>query len=289
MPKIYHNFCKFYDIMGFMKKENNVQGEAQTASQQKTKKLNKEEIFRALKFLGFSISAGVIQIISFTLLYDVIHWLWWPSYLISIILSVVWNFTFNRKFTFKSANNVPIAMAWTLLYYAAFIPISVFGGDALENIGWNGTLVTFIMMVINFVTEFLWQRFFVFRKSINSKPLPKTVEMKLSPSAYEDFVSGDKRVEMRANDEKRKTLLKGDHILFKNQEDESKFFKATITAIKKFDSFDELYKNYDKKDLGYKADEEASPQDMQKYYSPEDVNDGVLAIEVKFNKNKAKV
>lgn len=254
----------------------------------KAKKINKDEIFRALKFLGFSISAGVIQIVSFEILYDAIGWFWWPSYLISIVLSVIWNFTFNRKFTFKSANNVPIAMAWTMLYYAAFIPISVFGGRVLEDIGWNGTLVTFIMMVINFVTEFLWQRYFVFRKSINTKPLPKTVEMKLSTSAFNSFVNGDKKIEMRVNDEKRKTLLKGDHIIFKNRDDESKFFKATIVDITKFDSFEELYNHYDKKDLGYESNQQASPEDMRQYYSQEDMKDGVLAIEVKFNKNKAK-
>lgn len=255
----------------------------------KKKKIDKEEVFRALKFLGFSISAGVIQIVSFTILYEVIHWLWWPSYLISIILSVVWNFTFNRKFTFKSANNVPIAMAWTLLYYAAFVPISVFGGNALEDIGWNGTLVTFIMMVINFVTEFLWQRFFVFRKSINTKPLPKTVEMKLSTSAFKRFVEGEKRVEMRINDEKRKQLKEGDHIIFKNRDEENQSFKAKITKIVHFDSFEKLYQAYDKSALGYFDDEEAHPQDMRQYYSDEDTKDGVLAIEVKiYKKNNAK-
>ena len=145
----------------------NVGGQAE---KKKKKKIDRVELIRALKFVGFSISAGVIQIASFEILFDAIHWIWWPSYLISIVLSVIWNFTFNRKFTFKSANNVPIAMMWTLLYYVAFVPISVFGGNALEDIGWNGTLVTVIMMLLNFVTEFLWQRFFVFRKSIDTQP-----------------------------------------------------------------------------------------------------------------------
>lgn len=261
-----------------MKKEE-IKAEEAQPQEKKKKRISKAEIFRALKFVGFSISAGVIQIASFEILFDVIHWIWWPSYLISIVLSVIWNFTFNRKFTFKSANNVPIAMMWTLLYYVAFVPISVFGGDALENIGWNGTLVTFIMMLINFVTEFLWQRFFVFRKSIDTKPLAKTVEMKLQDEPFEKIKAGTKTVEMRVNDEKRKTLNSGDSILFTKVGTEEKF-KVKIKDIKKFDSFKDLYAAYEKSALGYAENEEAKPEDMQKYYSADDTEDGVLAIEL---------
>lgn len=243
------------------------------------KKISKAEVFRALKFVGFSISAGVIQIGTFEILYDAIHWLWWPSYLISIVLSVIWNFTFNRKFTFKSANNVPIAMMWTLLYYAAFIPASVFGGQALEDVGWNGTLVEALMMVINFVTEFLWQRFFVFRNSIDTNS--KTVEMKLDLQPFESIKNGTKTVEMRVNDEKRKSLKVGDHIIFSQREDENNKIKVVIKKIKKFSTFAELYAAYDKTKLGYGAEDEAKPEDMEKYYSKEDMADGVLAIEIK--------
>ena len=264
--------------------------QADITNNQATKLTRKQQVIQLLKFIAFSLSAGVWQILTFELLYNWTSCLpWWPSYLISIVISVVWNFTFNRKFTFKSANNVPIAMAWTLLYYVAFVPVSVFGGNALEDIGWNGTLVTFIMMVINFVTEFLWQRFFVFRKSINTKPLPKTVEMKLSASAFKRFVEGEKSVEMRINDEKRKQLKEGDHIVFKNRDEENQSFKAKITKIVHFDSFEKLYQAYDKSALGYFDDEEAHPQDMRQYYSDEDTKDGVLAIEVKiYKKNNVK-
>ena len=137
---------------------------------QEKKMTKKEQIIEILKFVGFSISAGVIQILSFELLYNWTKCLpWWPSYLISIILSVIWNFTFNRKFTFKSASNVPLAMTLALIFYAPFIPASVFGGGALEEIGWNGTLVTVLMMVINFVLEFLWQKFVVFNDKVTNK------------------------------------------------------------------------------------------------------------------------
>ena len=129
--------------------------------------INKAEILQFLKFLAFSLSAGVIQLLSFELLYNWTNALpWWPSYLISIILSVLWNFTFNRKFTFKSASNVPISMTLALCFYVIFIPVSVFGGDALETSGWNGTLVTILMMVINFILEFFWDKFIVFNDKI---------------------------------------------------------------------------------------------------------------------------
>ena len=132
----------------------------------------KEQIIQFLKFLGFSLSAGVIQILSFELLYNWIGWkVWWASYLISIVLSVLWNFTFNRKFTFKSASNIPLAMTLVFLYYCVFTPISLFGGDALEGIGWNGTLVTVLMMVLNFLTEYVWDKFIVFNEKVTNKIL----------------------------------------------------------------------------------------------------------------------
>lgn len=125
-----------------------------------------------LKFTGFSISAGVIQLVSDGILCDWTGWLpWWPAYLISVLLSVLWNFTFNRKFTFRAANNVPVAMGLVALYYCAFIPLSVFGGNAIaarlpDSLG---LLVTFMMMVINFVTEFLWDKFVVFNARVTER------------------------------------------------------------------------------------------------------------------------
>ena len=84
------------------------------------------------------------------------------------MLSIIWNFTFNRKFTFKSAKNVPIAMLLVLAYYCVFTPLSIWWGIALTNIGWNEYLVLFITMVINLITEFLWTRFVVYKDSINT-------------------------------------------------------------------------------------------------------------------------
>lgn len=125
-------------------------------------------LWQAIKFTLFSISAGIVQIASFELMYDIIHINYWISYLVSLTLSVIWNFTFNRKFTFKSSNNIPLAMSLVFLYYLVFTPLSTLWGNAMENAGIHGFFVTAFSMIINFVTEFLYQKFVVFRNSINS-------------------------------------------------------------------------------------------------------------------------
>lgn len=131
--------------------------------------MNKKELMCQLfKFVAFSISAGVIQMGLFTLLNELVGWKYWPSYLIALVASVVWNFTFNRKFTFKSASNVPKAMTLVLLYYVVFTPLSTLWGQAMADAGINEYIVLAFTMIVNFVTEFLYQRFFVFRKSINT-------------------------------------------------------------------------------------------------------------------------
>lgn len=142
------------------------------------KKLTKKQEFKNfIKFVLFSCSAGIIQILSFTLLSElIIHdannkYGW--SYFISLTLSVIWNFTFNRKFTFKSANNVTFAMILVLVYYLMFTPLSILWGNALTNIGWNEYLVLIPTMIINMVTEFLWTRYIVYKKSINTAKIKK--------------------------------------------------------------------------------------------------------------------
>ena len=128
-----------------------------------------QEALRAVKFALFSASAGLIQIGSFTLFNEVFHWTYWVCYLLSLVLSVLWNFTLNRKYTFRSAANVPIAMAKVAAYYAVFTPLSTLLGNWLvAGLGWNEYLVTALNMILNFVTEFLYQRWFVFGKSIDT-------------------------------------------------------------------------------------------------------------------------
>ena len=116
-----------------------------------------------MKFLLFSCSAGVIQFSTFTLFFEVFHLQEWLSYLISLALSVIFNFTVNRKFTFKSAKNVPLAMFQITVYYLIFTPISTWWVDALTNANWNAYLVEIGTMVINLITEFCVYRFIVYR------------------------------------------------------------------------------------------------------------------------------
>ena len=136
--------------------------------------MNKTELWRIIKFVLFSASAGIIEIVSFTLLTELTPWTYWPCYLIALVLSVLWNFTLNRRFTFRSANNVPLAMLLVALYYAVFTPLSTWLGSYLaETLGWNEYLVTVINMLLNFVTEFLYDTFVVFRGSIDTNDLAK--------------------------------------------------------------------------------------------------------------------
>ena len=138
------------------------------------KKEKNRELIRTIKFVLFSISAGVIQILSFTLLNELMTWPYWPSYLISVTLSVLWNFTLNRRFTFKSASNVPVAMLKTAGFYVVFTPLTTWMGNYLvEKLLWNEYLVTGINMVLNFVLEYLFQRFVVFRNSLDTNDLAK--------------------------------------------------------------------------------------------------------------------
>lgn len=131
----------------------------------------KKELIRSVKFTLFSISAGVIQVISFTLLTELTPMSYWPCYLIALVLSVLYNFTINRKFTFHSTANIPMAMFKVFLYYCVFTPLSTIGGDYLvEVLGWNEYLVLIFNMMLNFITEFLFTRFVVYGKQVdNSK------------------------------------------------------------------------------------------------------------------------
>lgn len=133
----------------------------------------KQETVRILKYLFFTCSAGAIQIGSSTLFWEVFHWSYWTGYLVALVLSVIWNFTFNRKFTFKSANNVPLAMLKVFGYYCVFTPLSTWWGHALAGLGWNNYAIEIPTMLINGITEFLFNRFVVFGKSINTNDLGK--------------------------------------------------------------------------------------------------------------------
>ena len=129
----------------------------------------KKEVIRSLKFLLFSISAGVIELAASSLLNELTSWSYWPCYLVALALSVLWNFTLNRRYTFQSANNVPRAMALVFAFYCVFTPLSTFLGSFLaDTLGWNEYLVTILNMAANFILEYLYDRLAVFRGSIDT-------------------------------------------------------------------------------------------------------------------------
>ena len=131
-----------------------------------------KELLRTIKFVLFSISAGAIQILSCTLLNELLGLTYWVAYLIALCLSVLWNFTLNRKFTFQSAANVPVAMLKVAGFYAVFTPLSTWWSAVLTEpsygIVWNEYVVLIGTMLINFVTEYLFQRFVVFGNSLDT-------------------------------------------------------------------------------------------------------------------------
>lgn len=132
--------------------------------------MEKKEWLRTLKFTLFSLSAGIIQLVGDIVFNELLHWDYWVSYAISLTLSVLWNFTLNRKFTFHSASNVPIAMLKVAGFYLVFAPLSTWWTAVLTGPSflWNAYVVQIGTMVINFVSEYLFQRFVVFGKSLDT-------------------------------------------------------------------------------------------------------------------------
>ncbi len=145
----------------------------ETSGSQDAPLKSRESLIQAIKFTLLSISAAGIEAVSFiilerltTLPYDIKH-------VISVVLSVLWNFTLNRRYTFKSANNVPIAMLKVGLFYAIFIPLTAWLGKLADGAGVNEYIIKGSTMVLNFVGEFLWWKFIVFRGSENTNALAK--------------------------------------------------------------------------------------------------------------------
>lgn len=130
--------------------------------------MNKKSFLQAVKYALFSVSAGIIQAVSFALLFNVLlgekQELFWVCHITALVLSILWNFTLNRKYTFQSANNVPIAMLKVAGFYLVFTPVSAYLGQLAASAGWNGLLVEALTMIINFVLEFLFFKFVVFRE-----------------------------------------------------------------------------------------------------------------------------
>ena len=132
--------------------------------------VKKKEYLRAIKFLLFSISAGVIQFVSFALMDLIPDFDYVIKAYIALTLSVVWNFTFNRKYTFRSISNIKVAMFKTFCYYLVFAPLSIHLADIylVKTLYWNELIVTGCTMLINLITEFLFQRFFIYNNSLDT-------------------------------------------------------------------------------------------------------------------------
>ena len=155
-----------------------------SGSENKSEK-NRKNLWRMVKFTLFSVSAGIIQIVSYTLFYEALHWAPWLAYLVSLILSVLWNFTFNRKYTFRSDADLKKSMLLVALFYVVFTPLSTWwtaaltgenpftGAAASEGTAVNNYVVQIGTMLINFVTEFLYQRFVVYRNTIDTNAQAK--------------------------------------------------------------------------------------------------------------------
>ncbi len=132
--------------------------------------MENKTLWQGIKFTLFSVSAGVIQIGSFTLLNELLKLNYWVAYLPSLILSIIWNFTLNRQYTFKSAANIPLAMAKVFGFYLVFTPLSTVLGEMAEVSGVNEYIVLGVTMLANFVLEFLFCKFVVYRNQENTLP-----------------------------------------------------------------------------------------------------------------------
>lgn len=130
--------------------------------------MKNKELIRTIKFTLFSISAGIIQILLFTLLNELLSLDYWLSYLSSLVASILWNFTINRKLTFKSASNVKLSMLLVFLFYLVFTPVSTVLGNHAEGAGVNEYIVLAITMISNFVLEYLYTRYVVYRNSCDT-------------------------------------------------------------------------------------------------------------------------
>lgn len=136
--------------------------------------MKNKELIRTIKFTLFSISAGIIQILLFTLMNELLHLDYWASYLTSLVVSILWNFTINRKITFKSSNNIKISMLLVFLFYLVFTPVSTVLGDLAEKAEVNEYITLALTMLSNFVLEYLYTRYVVYRKSCDTaKPMVK--------------------------------------------------------------------------------------------------------------------
>ena len=141
---------------------------------------DKKELIRSLKFFLFSMSAGLIQTVSIIVCNEVFKLNNEISYLIGLILSVIWNFTLNRRYTFQSANNVPVAMLKVAAFYVVFTPLSTWLVKILGGFNWFGLIKNTavseyiadgVSMILNLILEFFYDKYVVFKGSIDTNDI----------------------------------------------------------------------------------------------------------------------
>lgn len=215
----------------------------------------KENFTLFLKFTGFSISAGLIQLASFALINELASLPYWPAYLTAVTLSVLWNFTLNRKFTFKQANSIPVAMTKVFLFYLFFIPITTYVGDAIVISGVNEYLVLGVTMILNFVTEFIYTKNFVYikMKAISTEHAPSAIGPYSQAIVIKQtlYTSGQLGIDPFTNEFASKEIIGQTQQVFKNIQavlDEAKFLTVDVCKVnvylKDLSNFSEVNKLY---------------------------------------------
>lgn len=131
--------------------------------------MKKDSLLQMIKFTLFSVSAGIVQVVSFAIFNEFFKWIYWVSYLSALILSIIWNFTLNRQYTFKSAANIPVAMAKLFGFYIVFTPLSTWLGHLSERGGINDYVILLVTMLSNFALEFLYSKFVIYKNQENTR------------------------------------------------------------------------------------------------------------------------
>lgn len=146
-----------------------------------------KEVIRAIKFVLISASAGIVEIGLFTIFTEFTQLPYWPRYLVALIASVLWNFTINRRYTFKSTKNVPRAMAMVFAFYLVFTPATTILGNYLaDTLHWNDYLVTGINMALNLTLEYLYDTFIVYRGDMDNNDIAAKEKEKEAKTSEEE-------------------------------------------------------------------------------------------------------
>ena len=130
--------------------------------------IKNEKARQIYRFTMFSISAGIIQLLVFTILFELAQFPYWASYIIGLVSLVLWNTTFNRKYTFKSTIPMKTALSKLAIFYLFFIPPSTWAGEGLVYLDWNEYLVLILTMIINLALAFLYNKHFIYNGKINT-------------------------------------------------------------------------------------------------------------------------